>query len=642
MNPDGYEAGTRGNSQGVDLNRSFPDRIADPHPAPAARQPEVRAVMELFEEHSFALAANYHTGAVLVNYPWDSNPNYESVFTPTPDEDWYVELAHAYADNNPMMAGSTEFPGGITNGAAWYAIYGGLQDYSVAFHGTPHVTLELAEDHDVPHEQIPQYWADNEESMLAYLEMGLQGVRGVVTDASTGEPLAASVRVDHNPTEAFSDPDMGDYYRLLLPDTYVLYISSPGYQTRRIFDVEVTSGNYTRVDAALAPADSIYWASDGAEATRFHSEPVTGLDAWHTTAEDAWGDGLSWKCGATDSTTYPAGLDGAIVSEVVTVRPNTRLSFLHRIAAETEEDHYPQAWDGGVVEIRPEGQEQWHPLAPETGYPYTARNPDGGGPLPQGRGLFSGHEMWRESSCLLTGWEGPARIRFRFVSDGSVGYEGWYVDAVTLREVDLPALALADSFALPPTPLGETSTGQLQVRNTGSDWLELLAVTSSPPTVFHATLPEEARWVAPGDSVPVPVLFIPWEPGEVAGELELATTADTATVALLGTGTEDAGVEPGSGALPRELTLAPPWPNPFNSSASIRFGLPVATGAKLTIYDVLGRQVVRLVEGRRRPGWHLVHWDGRSEGGQPSASGTYIAVLEAGGHRAIRSFRLLR
>ncbi|MHC4803602.1 MAG: M14 family zinc carboxypeptidase, partial [Planctomycetota bacterium] len=84
---------------------------------------------------------------------------------------------------------------GITNGADWYMIWGGMQDWNYHHMGNNEVTLELSDTHDIPASQIPIYWDDNRQSMLAYIETCLIGVRGLVTDEARGQPLAATVSV---------------------------------------------------------------------------------------------------------------------------------------------------------------------------------------------------------------------------------------------------------------------------------------------------------------------------------------------------------------------------------------------------------------------------------------------------------------
>ncbi|MDP8206126.1 MAG: T9SS type A sorting domain-containing protein [Candidatus Electryonea clarkiae] len=62
-------------------------------------------------------------------------------------------------------------------------------------------------------------------------------------------------------------------------------------------------------------------------------------------------------------------------------------------------------------------------------------------------------------------------------------------------------------------------------------------------------------------------------------------------------------------AIPRTLMLDQNYPNPFNSATSIRYGLPTTGNVNLTVFDILGRQVVTLVDGIQVAGHHTVSFD---------------------------------
>ena len=80
------------------------------------------------------------------------------------------------------------------------------------------------------------------------------------------------------------------------------------------------------------------------------------------------------------------------------------------------------------------------------------------------------------------------------------------------------------------------------------------------------------------------------------------------------------------------------WPNPFNPRTTLRFDLPRASAARLTVYDVAGRLVRALVDERLAEGAHEIAWDGRDDAGRPVGSGAYVARLEVEG--AVSSSRL--
>ena len=83
--------------------------------------------------------------------------------------------------------------------------------------------------------------------------------------------------------------------------------------------------------------------------------------------------------------------------------------------------------------------------------------------------------------------------------------------------------------------------------------------------------------------------------------------------------------------------LAPPYPNPSRGHATIPFALDAPAYVRLAVYDVLGREVARLVEGERAAGPHEAAFDGRG-----LAAGAYLVRLAAGEHVAVRRLTLVR
>ena len=259
MNPDGYEVRSRFNANGVDLNRDFPiypndftGTLFDDEPLhDEGREPETVHIMRWTAENRFVLSANLHTGSLVVNYPYDDDGGRSGVEQPTPDDALFRDLSLRYAMNNPTLYNSTEFPFGITNGAAWYVIRGGMQDWNYRYAACKEVTLELSYIKAPPSGMLTTLWLENEESLLTYLEAVHIGVRGIVSDADTGAPVEARIRVDDNPQPVFTNPVVGHYHRLLLPGTYTLTVDAPGYHTAVIEHVEVEDGPATVVDIAL-------------------------------------------------------------------------------------------------------------------------------------------------------------------------------------------------------------------------------------------------------------------------------------------------------------------------------------------------------------------------------------------------------
>ncbi|UCH61640.1 MAG: cadherin-like domain-containing protein, partial [Fidelibacterota bacterium] len=79
--------------------------------------------------------------------------------------------------------------------------------------------------------------------------------------------------------------------------------------------------------------------------------------------------------------------------------------------------------------------------------------------------------------------------------------------------------------------------------------------------------------------------------------------------------------------IPQEYALHQNYPNPFNPVSTIRYELPQASEVSLVVYDILGREVTKLVDGYLEQGYHQVQWDGRNSSGRELPSGIYIARL---------------
>lgn len=86
----------------------------------------------------------------------------------------------------------------------------------------------------------------------------------------------------------------------------------------------------------------------------------------------------------------------------------------------------------------------------------------------------------------------------------------------------------------------------------------------------------------------------------------------------------------------RVLGLRTPTPNPFSAQTTVRFDLPLAGSAKLSIHDVNGRLVRTLHEGDAVAGLHAIGWDGKSNDGHAVSSGLYFVRFEAQGQTFTR------
>jgi hypothetical protein len=93
---------------------------------------------------------------------------------------------------------------------------------------------------------------------------------------------------------------------------------------------------------------------------------------------------------------------------------------------------------------------------------------------------------------------------------------------------------------------------------------------------------------------------------------------------------------------PQLVRLHDAYPNPFNPSTKIRFHLPAAQSARLTIFGADGRRVATLIDGGLAAGDHEVVWSGGDDTGRAVASGAYFYRLETGQHSQTKRMMLLK
>jgi len=94
--------------------------------------------------------------------------------------------------------------------------------------------------------------------------------------------------------------------------------------------------------------------------------------------------------------------------------------------------------------------------------------------------------------------------------------------------------------------------------------------------------------------------------------------------------------------LPREFRLEQNYPNPFNPTTTIRFSLPHSSHVRLTVYDILGREIAHVLDDLRLAGVHEATWQGKNAQGKPVASGVYQYRIQAREFVQSKQFLLLR
>jgi hypothetical protein len=236
-------------SDGVDLNRNYDWRWilgGDPNPTSwVYRGPyphsesEIQALTSLAAQRKFVVGISYHSYGYDVFRPWYYNGIY------TPDESTMTEIAHNIAyqigDYTPGHLGGTNMS------SVW--LYGELGMYDFL--------IETALSFIPPPDTIVIECEKNFNGIVYLLNRTFySGITGHVLDSTTLAPLTATVEVlglvGDTITPRTSDSLHGRFYRLLTNGTYTMRFSRPGYITKTVTDIPVTSDSLTKLEVLLA------------------------------------------------------------------------------------------------------------------------------------------------------------------------------------------------------------------------------------------------------------------------------------------------------------------------------------------------------------------------------------------------------
>ena len=86
-----------------------------------------------------------------------------------------------------------------------------------------------------------------------------------------------------------------------------------------------------------------------------------------------------------------------------------------------------------------------------------------------------------------------------------------------------------------------------------------------------------------------------------------------------------------SEGLPSGFTIEKAYPNPFNPTTRIRYGVSTPSPVNVAIYDMTGRLVSEYKIGEKTPGWYEFTWQGNDSYGQQVSTGMYLVTMRAGG-----------
>lgn len=590
-NPDGTYLVQRYNANSVDLNRNFPL----PAGTDLTQETETLAFMSHANSHHFVLSENYHGGSLVVNYLWDWTP------TLAPDDAALRKMSLEYSTyNSPMYNGA--FAQGITNGYAWYQALGSLQDWAYDQTGCIDSTIEVSNTKWPAASTLTTFWNENRESLMHFVKTARYGVNGVVTGADNGLPLGATVTVTGNSKSVTTDPNHGDYYKLLDTGTYQLTFSAPGYISQTVSGVAVTWGTPTVLNVQLQPvaygdlAGTVLAVGGAplAATVKAYKLPLNTLTT--TVTANAAGaftmthlDYGSYKL--VCSYTGYAPVEQTVTVDAASVTAPT-VYLPHTVAltpfASNFDNGLSTDWTGSWGVIAPGADATAYAMTDTPVGSYLNNSTTycamaAGADLSD---LVSGDLTYRAKWVLETNWDG---VQLQVSVDGGANWT--------------------------PVATARTQPGSGQgVQTAGQPWYE------GSQTAYVTETVSLSPWLGQAD-----VRFRFMLRSDTSTRYD-GFTFDTFTMAGLGVD----NYTPATG-VPAATRLANVQPNPFNPATTVRFELARATRAQVRVYDLSGRVVRTLLDEPRPAGTQTVLWDGSDDAGQPASSGVYLVRMVADG-----------
>ena len=498
-NPDGtYHGGNntvngaqRYNANGVDMNRNYADPHGGLHPDGNPYQQETEWMMQFAQDNNFVMGANYHGGAEVMNYPWDNTHTLHA------DDAWWQLISLEYVGLCRQVSSNymtDTYSSGITNGAAWYMIGGGRQDYMNGYAQCREMTIECSSTKCPSASQMPNFWNINKNAIFAFVNQVLYGIHGTVVDATSKAPIggATVTLVGHDDQYSIVSTQLpgGDFHRPIKAGTYNVRITKNGYEPYET-QVTVADGQTVNIEAELVALEGIV-ADFVADVT----DVAVGGSVHFT--DNSWGAQLTnwdWEFeGGTPATstaqnptvTYNQAGTFSVRLTVTNADGESNTKFMPNYITASEaynmqngtittcnamfyDDGGPNSnygnnkdftitflpgTPGGIIEVT------FQSFETETNYDFMYVYDGTSTSAPQ----IGSHHSGNDSPGTVTATNSQGALTFRFTSDSSVNREGW---AAAVHCVGITYDPIEVTVSADPETVEEGGHSQLTATATG-------------------------------------------------------------------------------------------------------------------------------------------------------------------------------
>ena len=673
LNPDGYEYNratnpggggmwrknrkNNGGSYGVDLNRNYgpytywnapnggssTDPSSDTYRGTAPfSEPETTNLKNFLATRYFKNALNYHTYSNLLIYP------YGALEQETPDSAIFREFARDITAYNGYAYGTDQQTVGYsTRGNSDDYFYDGdiALNHGKIFAMTPEVgstgfwpsqpeIFPLAIENLMPNIYYAyvagefvslinpnfsqQYFnpGDNVDLVIPQLKnKGLSDASSISLSLSSDNPLititsgninvgdiASRTTVNNNQNLSFA---IGSTMQADVNVKMLVTVSTSGTPmftdtlsfitgTPIMVFSDSTNDPLLLWNVTYSPTTSPKWE---ATTTSFHSSPTSFTDSKNGSYID----------NATVTMTLKNSID-------LSTRTNPRLSFWTKYDMES-------GYDYGQVEVSTNNGSNWLPLSGS----YTSVG--SGSFQPAGEPLYNGTQSsWVNEIMDLSNYNtAQVKLKYELKTDVSVTRDGWYAD-------DIAVIV----YGLIPVELSSFTASRVN-ENVVVNWITSTETNNMGFDIERRSTNNNLGWIKLGfvngkgtTTEKSDYTFTDKNPVEGKSYYRLKQIDFDGSYKIFNSAEVDFETV-------KEYSLSQNYPNPFNPSTEINFSIAKSGNATLTVYNILGSEVAKLVNGYMEAGKHSVKFDANN-----LTSGVYFYTLKSGNFASTKKMMLTK